>query len=255
MSILGDYIHSIPGVKPLIGTSEREILAGLYNGLPMRSVIISEEARDSTNAETRELRRGLIMAELPNGEYTNYDPANANADLAVGVLWEARRQYIYSTGATQKSVGNIILSGYLKASQLLGLDEQARNQMQGRFYFDDRLVHSFGEFQRSRFKTANFTVVNGRDNGLLFTNQTASAAITATLGNPARGNRFIFYVESAQNFVIAAPSGKLVTKGNSAATSVTLTGIGSSAEVFCNYDATKWIVVSHLYDGQSVTVA
>lgn len=107
--------------------------------------------------------------------------------------------------------------------------------------------------------TANLTI-SAFDAGKTFTNYGAGGSVTFTLPDPLTcrfGDEIIFQAAAAQNLVIAAPSGKLITFNNIAATSVTLSTsselIGGGFWVTCYGD--KWHVMMMLEETQTVTVA
>lgn len=109
-------------------------------------------------------------------------------------------------------------------------------------------------------KTASYTINPAVDKpGTLFTNRGASGAVTFSLptANQAlAGWEFFFKAHAAQNLLVNAVSGGIVTLNNAAATSLAAqTGsqiIGAEIHALC--DGTSWFV-SGVAVGHTYTVA
>lgn len=253
-----------PGLGAASMTSERMALLGPPWWYLLKGVVLDTSASDAGNSPTTELRHGLLMGKLSsNGFYQHYQPNVVTGPQVVeGFLWMPRRT-IDTDGNSVNRDAQIVIAGYVKSSQLLLLDENARRQMQSRFVFDDRPTPIFGGWTQVIPKTANYTVVAGGlntpgDNNTHFTTTGNAAAITFTLPAVAKGNRFRFTNTVDQNMTIAGPANTLVVFNNAAATSIAVQTvaqkIGASFEVTANDDGTKWLVLPYV-SGHTVTVA
>jgi len=114
----------------------------------------------------------------------------------------------------------------------------------------------FDLYKQEVAKTANYTVLPG-DNGNLFTNAGASAAIVFTL--PALGPlyKFGFIVIAGQNVSIASAAGDdIVTFNDAAADQISFETsnelIGGYVELFTNQAADKWYV--RRFSNNTITV-
>ncbi len=252
---------AMPGLSAAAVTAERSCLWGGTNFHLIKGVAIDSAAVDAGNTPTTELRHGLLMGIVTaTGLAKQYDPtATDGTNFVAGVLLEARRMTDNDAAAVQR-MGMLLVSGPVRASQLLGLDMQARRQMHGRFVFDDRLFGAQGGWLEMIPKTADYTVVNDQDNDVCFTTRGAAGAVNFTLpATISRGQRFGFASEANQNMTVTAPAAKLVTFNNVAATSVALSTagqkIGGMFEIIPNDDLSKYIAIPKVYPGQTITVA
>ena len=160
------------------------------------------------------------------------------------------------TGTVRQQTAQLVVGGFVVASNCIGLDARARQMMFGRILFDDMIVGAAPGFYGPVVKTADYTVV-AADSGYQFTTRGASGAVIFTLPTtiPA-GFRARFYSEANQNMAIACAS-KLVVTNNLTASSVTFSTssqkIGASVEVVANDDQTKYLV--NLLTSCAATVA
>jgi hypothetical protein len=142
-----------------------------------------------------------------------------------------------------------ILAGPVRASRLIGLDYAARQQMKGRFIFDDDFAGYGGQTKATIAKTASYTVL-AADAGDVFTTQGAVGAVTFTLpalANITAGWEATFINEAGQNMLVTAPTNKLVCFNNLTATTIAFQTagelIGSGVKIITNADATKYIAM------------
>lgn len=257
------YAYSgLPGPSSAETTSERNALLGPASSYLLKGVVIKgSAASDAGNSPTTELRHGLLMGKrATDGYYAHYAPnATDGTQVTEGFLFEARRT-IDTTGNTVDRVGQIVVAGHARASQVLLLDQQARAQLFGRMTFDDDLVGNQCGWKQVLAKTANYTVV-AADNNTIFTNQGASGAVTFTLPTIAKGLRYRFFAEANQNLIVASAAGDtLVVFNDAAADSIAFQTaneiIGGAIEVYANADATKWLVFVMLgAETQTPTIA
>lgn len=251
----------LPGPGAVSITNERSALLGPITWYLLKGVVINGSASsDAGNTPTTELRHGLLMGmRTADGFAGNYGPtATDGTQVVAGFLWEARST-IDNDGLTVNRTGQLVIAGWVRATQLILLDEQARRQMQGRFIFDDRSCGVIGGYRQTLPKTANYTVVAGTDNDTLFTTTGAGGEVDFTLPAPAVGNRFRFYNTVDQVMKVIAPAGKLVAFNNAAATSVAFSTagqkIGGAFEVVADDTGSKWLVHDISAGANTVTVA
>lgn len=250
---------AMPGPGPVTITNERSAILGPITWYLLKGGVINgSAASDAGNTPTTELRHGLLMGQRSSdGMLANYSGnATDGSGVVAGFLWEPRTT-IDNDGLTVNRPCQIVIAAYARASQLVGLDEQARRQMQGRFTLDDRQSGPIGGYLQTVAKTANYTVVNGQDNDTHFTTTGAAGEVDFTLSAPAKGNRFRFSNTVGQTMKVIAPAGKLVTFNNNAATSITFSTagnlIGASVEIVADDTGSKWIALP--YGANTMTVA
>lgn len=104
--------------------------------------------------------------------------------------------------------------------------------------------------------------ITAADSGTIITNRGAAGSVTITLPTVAAGlngvNVTIMAVVAAQNVVIAAQTaGQLIAFNDVAADSVTISTtdeiIGAAFQCVC--DGTSWLIIPHLWEAQSITIA
>lgn len=239
---------AMPGMGTVFTSTQKKLLRGYPSSLVLLGVAIDSAAVDSLNTPTTELRTGLMMAQITaTGLYKKYDPTATNGlQFPVGPLWEERNMLDYSATARQ-CTAQIVIGGFIVASQIIGLDARARQLLYGRIVFDDMIVGHPPGFFGPIAKTGNYTVL-AADSGYLFTNTGAAGAVIFTLPTTiAAGFRARFQVTADQNVTVAAPANKLITFNNLAATSVAFSTagnrIGAGVEIIANEDATKYIAI------------
>lgn len=209
---------------------------------------ISGATRDSGNTPTTFLRPGLVLGQITSsGQWTNYSPtATDGSQVAAGVLVEGVR-ITDIDGNNQTKFWGIHVGGPVKASKLIGLDYQARQQMRARFFFDDDYPgKQHYPWKQQMTKTAAYTAVLA-DNGTLFDNTGAAGTVTITLPAIQNGLTFGFVGIANQGIKFASNEGtNMVTFNNASANTVALATagqiIGGLLKVYTNPAGTKWIV-------------
>jgi hypothetical protein len=212
-----------------------------------KKITIDSATVDSGNTPTTTLRGGNVMALADStGKALTYDPdANDGRQIAMGIL--EKHQGMLVDGTATDRFTQMLVHGFLKQGELVGLDPRAKQQLAGRFVFDRDLSASLGVLMHPRGiyrKAANYTVT-AADNGLLFL---ASAAVSFTLPTKQNGLAFRFFQTANADLTIAGSS-DLIHKNSAAASSVAFSTasqkIGSHALVECVYidtDTLAWIV-------------
>lgn len=250
-----------PGLRTKKSSDEAQILWSGRGGQDLAAVrqgTLASTSVDSGASPTTSLRPGLVLAiHGTSGKFLPYDPdANDGTQIAVGVL-ERGQDMLVDGVATDRFVP-MLVHGFVKEGELVGLDPRAKGQLARRFVFDRDLPCGADAQLRPRGvvrKAADYSVVEA-DDGLLFL---ASAAVVFTL--PTRKNGLAFrFVQTANSNLTINGGGHLVHKGNAAATTVTFSTtnekIGSHALVECVYvdtDTLKWVVTN--LGGTTATVA
>lgn len=260
---MADFYPSsaMPGPSAVSTTNERSALLGPITWYLLKGIVVDSSASDATNSPTTELRHGLLLGKVTStGRYQHYQPdGTTGVQLCEGFLWEARRT-IDSEGNSVNRPAQMVIAGYVKADQLLLLDQQARGQMFGRFIFDDSLLGNSCGWRQVIAKTADYTVTT-TDNNTIFTNKGAAGAVNFTLPTIAKGLRYRFFVEADQNVTVtAATADTLVVFNDAAADSIAFSTanekVGGCIEVFSNSDASKWLVFVMLgAETQTPTIA
>lgn len=236
-----------PGMSDPIESTESEITWGTPENQQRIGVVIASTAVDAGNTPTTTLRRGLVMGQVTaTKRFKQYDPAATDgSQVAVGILMHSRNLYNSATGTTGERTAHILIAGSVKVAQLIGFDEQARRSLNDRFIYDD-LRSAPGMPTNIEAKTADYTLT-AADSGKQFTTTGAAGAVNFTLPALAKGYRFRFCNTVNQNMTITAPSGKLVTFNNAAATSVSFVTagnkIGAVVEITTDETGAKYIAI------------
>lgn len=229
------------------------------NLIATRRITLDSTSVDSGNTPTTTLRGGNVLALLDStGKAHPYDPdANDGKQIALGVLENYQDMLVNGT-ATDRFT-QLLVHGFLKEGELVGLDPRAKQQLAGRFLFDRDLTASVGVLMHPRGiyrKSASYTVV-AADNGLLFL---ATAGVTFTLPTKQNGLAFRFFQTADADLIVTSGGSDIIHKGNAAAGTVAFQTasqkIGSHVLVECLYtaaDTLKW-VVSNL-GGTTATVS
>lgn len=252
-------LNNLPGVDASIETIENEFTWAQQQLQTWVSVPLDSATIDSANSPTTQLRPGLVLGQITSsGYYTDYDPtATDGSQIPAGILVESVNMYDVNAGAVRVKQGKMLVAGFVKTGSLqANFDEFARAFMARRFIYDD--LRQPGGALKPVAKTADYTVV-AADNYTHFFTLGASGAVNFTL--PAitgcRGYRFRFSNSVDQNMTVTAPSGKLITFNNAAATSVAFSTagnkIGASVEIVGLPDSTKYQALPH--GANTMTVA
>jgi hypothetical protein len=240
-----------PGISPSLESQEVQVTWAGRRGQDLvatRSITIDAAATDPDNSPATVLRGGMVVAIQDTGGKANtYDPdANDGRQIAVGIL--ERPQSMLLDGVATDRFTQMLVHGFVREGELVGLDPRAKQQLASRFVFDRDQAAAVGVLMHPRGvyrKSANYVVTAG-DNGLLFL---ATAAVTFTLPTAENGLAFRFLQTADANLVLQSGQDNIVHKGSAAATEVAFSTagqkIGSQALVECVYTATgalRWVV-------------
>lgn len=242
-----DLFGQTPGLTTAQEGIARAIAWGKEEQWVIVPAIIDGTARDVGNTPTTVLRAGLLLGNIAaSGEKKEYNPNGTDgSDVVFGALIQEYRMQDLDANNVDR-FAYVMVGGPVQAAKLILLDQQARAQMQGRFLFDDDFAGNFAGWQRVVAKTGNYTVL-ASDNNTIFTNQGAAGPVTFTLPTIAKGLRYRFFAEVAQNLIVqSVVTDTLVVFNDAAADSIAFQTaaeiIGGGIEVFANADATKWLV-------------
>lgn len=243
---LGPY--AVPGMGTEVSESARNVFwgSGAREEFKSNQTIVST-AVDSGASPTTLLRAGLLLGKITStGKLVQYTPTAVDGSQNVyGVLTQSVNMYDAYAGAVADRNAVVACGGPVIASSLTGLDRRARDQMAGRFIFDDEPVPAGN---RISFKAANYTVT-AADHGTKF--HATTGAVTFTLPTKANGLMFEFVntVNADMAILSAGSADDIIAIGDAGADSVTFSTtsekIGSHCRVECTYiDGTnlRWIV-------------
>lgn len=260
--LMTDAYGLFPGMTTSRETYEAEFRWGSQFQGVFTNAVIDGSSTDSGNSPTFELRPGLVMGQvISSGKWKPYSPtATDGSEVANAVLIEALRMQDFSGNNVDRFYA-LLVGGPVQASKLLGLDLNARQQMD-KFIFDDifgLMGNHWFPWKRFQTKTANYTVV-ANDNFTLFDNTGAGGAVTFTLPALANGYVFGFRVVADQNLTVASAAGDdMIAFNDASADSVAFSTagqlIGGMVVVYTAPNATKWIVENRSAGTNTVTVA
>lgn len=252
---------SLPGIAAIRETAERVILYSSPGNEHAPSLFfparIDSTTVDSANTPTTTLRPGLVLADLGDGTFTDYDPASAvdAQRVAAGILTFEVNMLSPDCTAVDRSLP-ILVSGAVLAANILGLDATARSQMKSAFLFDDDFQGVSIPWKNEVAKTAAYTIV-AADNNKLFTNDGAGASVTFTLPTLAAGLRFMFFGIADFEWIITSAAGNdIIALNDIAASTLTVTTagehIGVWIEVVANAAGDKWM--ARMFNAEAVTI-
>lgn len=246
--LMTDSYGIIPGITTSRETYENEFRWGSqYQGV-FANGLIAGTAVDAGNSPTYQLRPGLLLGQqLSTGKYLQYNPtATDGTEVASAVLIEGLRMQDFS-GANVDRFYAVLVGGPVQASKLIGLDNQARQQMASRFIFDDiggTPGNHWFPWKKFRTVTADYTVV-AADNFTLFDNTGAAGTVILTLPAIANGYFFGCRAAAAQIIRFASNEGSNVIGTSLTNSNVSVTAIGGVIYIYSNPAGTKWIVEQH----------
>lgn len=252
---LTNYL-GVPGMGSAVVSTENSFLWGSNAWYTLKSVVISSACVDSGSSPTTDLRPGLVLGKITSGgEYTAYAATNTDgSQVAEGILFTGVRMLSPISGSAEDKLGQLVVAGPVKGGSLYGIDQFARANLFGRVVFDDDLVGNRFGWRDVVAKTADYTVVTA-DRDTIFTNRGAAGAVNFTLPAIAKGLKYLFYCEAAQDLTItAATADTLVAFNDLAADSVTIDQntnskqIGGALMVVANDNASKWLVIPHMWN-------
>lgn len=256
--LLTDSYGIVPGLTTSRETYEQEFRWGSEFQGVFANALINGSAVDSGNTPTFELRPGLLLGlNITTGKYSQYSPtATDGTEVASAILIEGLRMLDFSNNAVDRFYA-VLVGGPVQASKIIGLDLQARQQMD-KFIFDDS--SGFGSipgnhwfpWKRQINKTANYTILS-TDNFTLFDNAGAAGEVDLTLPAIANGYLFGLRAQAAQTFKFISNEGSNVVGTSATNSSVSVAAIGGVIYIYSNPAGTKWIVEQH--GTQTITAA
>lgn len=245
--------NALPGPGAVASTSERNALLGPITWYLLKGIELKSTASDAGNSPTTQLRHGLLLGAITaTGLFEHYQPDVATGpQLCQGFLWEPRNM-LDTDGTATARIGQMVIAGYVRAGDILLLDQQARAQLFGRFIFDDDLVGNSAGWKQVIAKATDYTVT-AADNNTIFTNLGAAALVTFTLPTIAKGLRYRFYSEDNDGIKItAAVADTLVVHNDAAADTVAFSttgrNIGAGFEIFANSTGAAWLVFPFIWN-------
>lgn len=254
MSQISSMFGHLPGLGTLVETFEQAYCWGPYPRY-WTGAYIGANATDAGNNPSSTLRVGLVMGkQTSTGQWLNYSPtATDGSQIAAGVLPLSLRMQDVLTEQNTSRFYAMMVSGGVKAANLIGLDQMAREQMAGLFIFDDFLPpnHYFPWISVLN-KTANYAI-QSTDNNTLFTNTGAAGEVDLTLPPIANGYCFGLKATAAQVLKFISFEGGNLVGSTATQSSVSVTAIGGGVTVFSNPGATQWIVVNESSYNQVVS--
>ncbi len=244
---LTDVYDIVPGLTTSRETYENEFRWGSQFQGVFANGLIDGSSTDSGNSPTFELRPGLLLGQVTaTGKYKTYSPtATDGSEVASAIILEGLRTQTFEGVNTDRFYA-VLVGGPVQASKVLGLDLQARQQMD-KFIFDDS--SGFGSipgnhwfpWKRQITKAAAYTIL-ATDNFTLFDNGTAAGSVTLTLPAIANGYCFGIRCNAAQTYILQSAEGGNVIGSTLTQNGVSITAIGGLVVVFSNPAGTKWIV-------------
>jgi hypothetical protein len=253
--LLTDSYGIAPGLTTSRETYEAEFRWGSQFQGVFANALISGSAIDAGNTPTFELRPGLLLGQqVATGKYLAYSPtATDGTEVAAAILIEGLRMLDFSNNPTDRFYA-VLVGGPVQASKVLGLDLNARQQMD-KFIFDDVFNipgnHWF-PWKRQISKTANYTIV-ASDNFTLFDSGAVGAEVDFTLPPIANGYMFGFRATAAQVIKAISNEGNNLVGSTLTQSQASVTAIGGFFVVFSNPAGTKWIVAD--FGNQTITYA
>ena len=205
-----------PGIEAEVQASERLIQHNIEMPeamLILKRVTVVSTAVDSGNTPTTTLRAGLPMAKITStGKYTAWDingDAVDGSQNAIGFIFKDQDMLSHVQVAEDKTGVLLAVGGVVKASMITTLNQLLRNQLSGRFIFDDDLEQSFqqGPFAGMRLEivTGTSKTIPAGESGIFYV--TTNAAVT-TITLPALaaggGMEFAFFNVGANGLIVAA---------------------------------------------------
>lgn len=246
--LLTDSYGIAPGLTTSRETYEAEFRWGSQFQGVFANALIDGNSVDSGNSPTFELRPGLLLGlNITTGKYKPYVATNTDGtEVASAVLIEGLRMLDFSNVATDRFYA-VLVGGPVQASKIIGLDLQARQQMD-KFIFDDS--SGFGSipgnhwfpWKRQITKTANYTIL-ATDNFTLFDNTGAGAEVDLTLPAIANGYFFGLAARAAQTFKFISNEGSNIVSDTTTRSNVSVAAIGGVIGIFTNPAGTKWQVI------------
>lgn len=242
--LMTDSYGLAPGMTAARETYENEFRWGSQFQGVFASALLSGSTVDTGNTPPFELRPGLLLGQqISTGLFLNYNPvATDGTEVAAAILLEGIRMLDFSNITTNRFYA-VLVGGPVKASQVLGLDLNARQQMD-KFIFDDIFNipgNHWYPWKRQITKTANYSILS-TDNFTLFDNTGAGGEVDLTLPPIANGYAFGLSCRAAQTFKFISTEGSNVVGTSLTNNNVSVNAIGGLIVVYTNPAGTKWIV-------------
>lgn len=257
---LTDTYGIVPGLTTSRETYEAEFRWGSQFQGVFANALIDGTSVDVGNTPSFELRPGLLLGQvLATGKYKPYAATNTDgSEVASALLIEALRMQDFSGNGVDRFYA-VLVGGPVQSGKIIGLDLQARQQMD-HFIFDDGIgLHAITgnhwyPWARFQTKTANYTIV-ATDNFTHFDNLGAGGAVTVTLPPIANGYYFGFRAMAAQTLTVASNEGANLIGTTLTQTSASVAAIGGGFAVYSNPAGSKWIVENMSSSTQAITFA
>lgn len=252
------FSNLIPGAQTVRESVERRLIWGPIDNVVIDQVILDSTTVDARSTITTELQPGLCLGRITSTKkHKHYAATNTDgSQFEQAAILAHPVNMLDAGGIARDQLATVIVAGPVKQGECGGLDDFFRSAVHGRILFDDDYSRSqaFGGWRDVVAKTADYTV-QAADSGRIFTNRGATGAVNFTLPAIAKGLRFRFYCEAAQDLIItAATADTLVVFNDLAADSVTIDQntnskqIGGALEIFANDNASKWLVFPFMWN-------
>jgi hypothetical protein len=242
--LLTDSYGIVPGLTTSRETYEAEFRWGSQFQGVYANALIDGSSVDTGNTPTFELRPGLLLGQvIATGKYKPYNNVGTDGtEVASAILLEGLRMLDFSNNAVDRFYA-VLVGGPVQAAKILGLDLNARQQMD-KFIFDDIFNipgNHWYPWKRQINKTANYSIV-ATDNFTLFDNANAAGEVDLTLPAIANGYYFGLRAQVGQVFKFISNEGGNLIGSTANQTSASVTAIGGMITVYTNAAGTKWIV-------------
>lgn len=223
---------AVPGFQTIRETAERSILWGQTGNehapaIYFRGVVASGTV-DSSSSPTSDLIPGLVLAQLSNGKFTNYDPDSATAEqrIAVAINGLSLRMVDLDNNGVDRFCP-VLVGGAVRAGNLTGLDAQARAQLSKNFIFDDDLLGESLPYKGVKIVTGDTTLTSADSSYLIVTDGAGASDHTLPALATSEGVRIRFLNEADQNLTITSAEGNnIIAFNDAAASSVAFSTVG-----------------------------
>lgn len=263
MSQISGAMWAVPGLSTPTETYEAAATWGQpWQMLISGTNVIASGTVDSGNSPTTVLRAGLLLGiNTSTNQWGAYSAtATSGLEIARGVLTTTVNMLNPLTNAGAARFLGILVRGPVQAANIIGLDNQARQQMSTDFTFDDNYtgLHYF-PFLAQRTKTIDYSIASA-DNNYELTNLGAITGVTWTLPTIRNGFMVGVRLEANQGVTIASAEGGNIVGFNNASASnlIFATGnslIGGGARIYSNPAGTLWEVDNMSAGANTITLS
>lgn len=265
-----DLANVMPGIDALTYTYDAGITWGRRESIWPISAPILSSAVDAGNSSTTNLRGGLLLGKVTaTSKLKEWNPTGTDGSEYIYGVLAFDQMMLANSVARDRWVGHILPFGCVRADKLIipgnasagingdNYEMLVRQQMAGRFTFDDDMWSHQGAWRNYITKTADFTCLESQNN-CLFDNLGASGTVVFTLPTARPGLRFGFMGAADQILrVVGTPVDSIIAPNDLAADRVSLETatemIGGMLE-FIARSTTVWFCIPHLYETQTPTV-